>query len=395
MGSKKLRFVQRDEASYPDWTEHSIEEVYDVSRGTVIPKPSLSEFKTTTHLFPVYSSQSLDKGVMGWTDTPKLEGEKIMWTTDGANAGTVFFREGKYSSTNVCGMLTAKPNYEGYANFCMATALGQVAKKYVSYVGNPKLMSNIVASIKINFPSLPEQEKIAEFLSALDERIELQERKIELLTQQKKGYVQRIFSRELRFHDDNGNEYPEWEEKTLGELVYIVGGGTPSTSEPSFWGGNINWFSPAEIKNKFSSVSMRKLTKEGLEKSSAKILMPGTVLLTTRATLGRMSILTEEASTNQGFQSLVPKVGTTNSEFIYQLQPQIKKYCYAKASGSTFKEISKLVLSKMPIFVPPIGEQEKIANFLSVLDDQINLEKEKLDQLKLQKQGYMQRIFGE
>jgi type I restriction enzyme S subunit len=228
----------------------------------------------------------------------------------------------------------------------------------------------------------------------LDERIALTADKVKLLKEQKQGYLQRVFAHEMVFTDDNGDKYPEWEQKKLGEVAEIIGGGTPSTGEPSYWDGDINWFSPTDVgKSKYLNESTRKITEAGLKNSSAKIHPVGTVLLTTRASLGRMGILRSEAATNQGFQSLLPRDNTT-SEFLYYLQPQIETYCDVKASGSTFKEISGKEIAKMPVKLPSLPEQHKIAEFFSALDERIELTENKLTLLKEQKKGYLQGIFG-
>ena len=104
------------------------------------------------------------------------------------------------------------------------------------------------------------------------------------------------------------NKAYAWEQRKLGEVSQIVGGGTPSTGIPEYWDGDIDWYSPVEIGEEiFVSCSQRKITQLGLEKSSAKILPEGTVLFTSRAGIGNTAILEKEGCTNQGFQSIVPK----------------------------------------------------------------------------------------
>lgn len=123
----------------------------------------------------------------------------------------------------------------------------------------------------------------------------------------------------LRFKDDDGSEFPEWEEKKLGEVCEIIGGGTPDTKTDSYWNGSIPWFTPSEIGlKKYVHTSQRTISEEGLKHSSAKLLPIGAILLTTRATLGEMSITTVPCCTNQGFQSLVAKIA--NNEFVYYLK---------------------------------------------------------------------------
>lgn len=117
--------------------------------------------------YPVYSSQTVDDGVFGRINTYDYNGEYITWTTDGANAGSIFHRNGKFSITNVCGLLKVKVNYVN-TKF-LAYSLATVAKKYVSAgMGNPKIMSNVMANVKVQIPPLAEQERVVKILDAFD-----------------------------------------------------------------------------------------------------------------------------------------------------------------------------------------------------------------------------------
>jgi len=185
-----------------------------------------------------------------------------------------------------------------------------------------------------------------------------------------------------------------WDVKSLGQLATISGGGTPSTSNPVFWHGEINWFTPTEIGlNKYSSESCRKITKLGLENCSARLLPKGTILLTTRASIGDMSILLNEATTNQGFQSLIPNKELDN-EFLYYTVSMRKRLLIQNASGSTFLEISPDKVKSIPIPIPPtLTEQTAISTALSDTDNLI-ISLEKLINKKLAiKQGAMHQLL--
>src|SRR5690625_5155371 len=185
----------------------------------------------------------------------------------------------------------------------------------------------------------------------------------------------------------------DWEVKRIKSVADVIGGGTPSTTELKYWNGNINWFTPSEIKGKFVSKSERKITKAGLKNSSAKELPIGTILLTTRATIGEVSLSTEISTTNQGFQSLVCKNGT-NNVFLYELIKFNKNELYRRANGSTFLEISGKEVRKIPLAIPPLPEQKAIADCLSTWDKGIEKLSALIASKKEQKKGLMQQIFN-
>ncbi|MEQ6366145.1 restriction endonuclease subunit S [Lactiplantibacillus plantarum] len=202
---------------------------------------------------------------------------------------------------------------------------------------------------------------------------------------------------------DNQAKYPQlrfkcftdpWEQRKLGEVADIIGGGTPSTNVSEYWNGDIDWYSPVEIGNQiYIDESQKKITGLGLQKSSAHILPVGTVLFTSRAGIGNTAILAKEGCTNQGFQSIVPYKDLLNSYFIFSRTSELKRYGEINGAGSTFIEVSGKQMAKMPISVPSIEEQQKIGTFFKQLDDTITLHQRKLAKLKELKQGYLQKLF--
>ena len=165
-----------------------------------------------------------------------------------------------------------------------------------------------------------------------------------------------------------------WEQRRLECVADIVGGGTPSTSNPKYWGGGINWYSPVEIGNQvYVSESTKKITELGLEKSSAYMLPVGTVLFTSRAGIGKTAILAEIGCTNQGFQSIVPHKNELDSYFIFSRTHELKHYGEITGAGSTFVEVSGKQMEKMPIMLPRMEEQKIIGSFFQSLDNLITL----------------------
>jgi len=174
-------------------------------------------------------------------------------------------------------------------------------------------------------------------------------------------------------------------------LADIIGGGTPSTAISNYWDGDIDWYSPVEIGDKiYVNGSQNKITQLGLENSSAKILPVGTVLFTSRAGIGKVAILAKQGSTNQGFQSLLPKQDKLDTYFIYSRAEELKRYSETVGAGSTFIEVSGKQLAKMPIKVPDIKEQNKIGDYFEKIDILITLHQRKFYK-NIEKDFKMQR----
>ena len=181
----------------------------------------------------------------------------------------------------------------------------------------------------------------------------------------------------MRFPEFSG----EWVTKSINDLAVVIGGGTPDTTVKSYWDGEIQWFTPSEIgKNKYVDSSLRTITEEGLNNSSAKLLSPNTILLSSRATIGECSLSLRECATNQGFQSLVSK--KCNVDFLYYLIQTKKKDLIRKSCGSTFLEISANEVRKIQVSVPSDVEQQKIAELLSLIDERIATQNKIIEKLE-------------
>ena len=173
-----------------DWEERKVKDIFKITRGQVLAATETSEEKSDISPFPVYSSQTKNNGLMGYYKDYLFD-TAITWTTDGANAGTVSYRSGRFYSTNVNGVLISD---KGYTNKAISEILNLEAWKWVSHVGNPKLMNNVMGDISIMIPSsFEEQDRLSDFLNQLDDTIALHQRKLDLLKKQKKGFLQKMF----------------------------------------------------------------------------------------------------------------------------------------------------------------------------------------------------------
>ncbi len=172
------------------WEQRKVSDLFRVTRGYVLPATKTDGVASAEKPYPVYSSQTKDNGLLGYYHNYLYE-NAITWTTDGANAGTVNYRAGKFYCTNVCGVLLSS---DGYANKMVAEALSAVAWKHVSRVGNPKLMNNVMSQIEICVPkSIEEQKLISEYLDQIDRLITLHQRKCDALKNAKKYFLHNMF----------------------------------------------------------------------------------------------------------------------------------------------------------------------------------------------------------
>ena len=177
-----------------EWEEFSISDLCKIGRGRVISKTEIEE---NFGSYPVYSSQTLSNGIMGYLNSYDFDGEYVTWTTDGVNAGTVFYRNGKFNCTNVCGTLSPKNNLINLK--FLALALSRVAFKYVSHtLANPKLMNGVMGTITIQVPKIEEQEKIAQVLTTADREIDLYQQQLDELKLEKKSLMQQLLTGQKR-----------------------------------------------------------------------------------------------------------------------------------------------------------------------------------------------------
>ena len=187
----KKGLIHQMKKSNNNWSEYKISEIFKITRGVVIPKTDLLDNKTTEYQYPVYSSQTSNNGILGYDTKFDFDGKYLTWTTDGANAGKVFYRNGKFRCTNVCGVLYNDNNK--YVDELTAELLNYETPKHVSYVGNPKLMNNVMGDIKIFLPDSNESDRVSNILLIINNKVLLETDKLNKLNKLKKGLMQKMF----------------------------------------------------------------------------------------------------------------------------------------------------------------------------------------------------------
>jgi len=242
-------------------------------------------------------------------------------------------------------------------------------------------------------PDVREQRAIAEALSDADALIEGLERLIAKKRLIKEGAMQELLSGARRLPGFSG----KWRDRRLDEVAEIRSGGTPSTVRSDFWNGNIPWCTPTDITaldgRKYITNTARRITELGLRHSSAEVIPPRSIIMTSRATIGECAINTSALTTNQGFKNLIPCKGICGEFLFYRMKTE-KDRLIALCGGSTFLEIGKKQLAQFEVLMPDDGEEQSaIANALSEMDTEIEALDSKLDKARQIKQGMMQELL--
>jgi type I restriction enzyme S subunit len=288
-----------------------------------------------------------------------------------------------------------------FMNFLLKT--GMARKEITSKSGGStryNVGQEVLSSVRIILPSLPEQQKIASFLTTIDTRIQQLSRKLDLLEQYKKGVMQQIFSQEIRFKpdsragsDEEGKDFPDWEERKLKEIVdqFIV----PMRDKPKDLNGPIPWCRIEDFQGKMltGSKTGQGVSQDTIKKMNLKVFPVGTLLVSCSADLGRCAIVKEPLVTNQTFIGLVPRSNHLNVDFFYYIMGNSARMLNRLSSGTTISYLSRKEFEKFKIELPSLHEQQKIADFLSAIDQKIYFTKDQLDQTKAFKRGLLQQLF--
>jgi type I restriction enzyme S subunit len=252
-----------------------------------------------------------------------------------------------------------------YFYFFLDSAYGQAKLDSVLIGSSQKALTiSGLNRLKINLPPLPTQRKIASILSAYDDLIENNLKRIKLLEEKAQLTYEEWFVR-MKFpgHEttpiNKETGLPEgWEKVKIGDVCAVSGGGTPSKVISEYWDkGTITWFSPTDLSKSGSLIQLDSeshITELGLQKSSAKLLQPNSFMMTSRATIGLFGIIEEPFSTNQGFINVTPNEDFEKEYLIYNFKYNIQLFINY-ATGATFLEISKSVFKKIKINWPTIN----------------------------------------
>ena len=245
-----------------------------------------------------------------------------------------------------------------------------------------------IRSFELTIPSKPEQTQIASFLSVVDEKISQLTQKFELLSKYKQGMMQKLFSHQVRFKADDGSDFGAWEDKKLGEISKTFSGGTPQSSNKSFYEGTIPFIKSGEISKNTTEQCINDLA---LEKSSAKLVKKGDLLYALYgATSGQVAISQIDGAINQAVLCIRSEMNTKYLlNFLLLKKEEILTTYLQGGQGN----LSASILKEIYIPTPCLQEQTKIANFLSAIDQKIEVVAQQIEQAKTWKKGLLQQMF--
>ena len=384
-----------------EWEVVRLEKVVEIHDNKRIP---LSEMERSGRkgIYPYCGAN----GVIDYIDDYIFDGEFVLLAEDGGDyekfGKSAYIMKGKFWVNNHAHILKA---IEGTTtNLFLLFILNFLdLRPYIVGSTRKKLNQDKMREIKIPLPPLPEQRRIAEILSTVDDAIQKVDAAISKTERLKKGLLHELLTKGIghkEFKDTEIGRIPrEWEVVKICNLFNVETGTTPSTKEKEYWeNGRINWFTPIDLSKLggkiFLGNSERKITDRALKETNLTIMPKGSILISTRAPVGYVALLKEEGTFNQGCKGLIPKKSAEiHTTFYCYYLSSIKQKLQNLSGGSTFRELSKVSLENLKIPLPPLPEQQKIAEILSTVDQKLDLLKRRKEKLTRIKKGLMNDLL--
>ena len=410
LSSPKIRFKDDNGNDFPAWEEKGIGDSIEMLSGFPFPSEEILDGKSTSERPRVLLMRGVnitegsirhspDQDRFYCGDVAKLKkyllevGDMVIGM-DGSKVGknSAIVGEAEAGSLLVQRVARIRPIAGVSLRYIYQHINSFVFHRYVDRVktssGIPHISAKQIREFKIGFPCLIEQKKIADFLTSVDDRIGQLIKKKALLEDYKKGVMQQLFSQQIRFKDDNGNDFPNWEEKKLGEITKCFSGGTPSSGKRDFYGGAIPFIRSAEIAAPKTALF---LTKEGYDSSAAKMVEEGDLLVALYgANSGEVGIARISGAINQAILCVrsMQEVSFLFFWLEYSKDSIVKTYLQGGQGN-----LSGKIVQSLKIDLPLIPEQKKIADFLTSVDRKIESVSQQITKTQTFKKGLLQQMF--
>ena len=349
-----------------------------------------SEDKETTGCFPFYGST----GIIGYKDTYGYEGNSILIARVGANAGSLYQVNGKYSvSDNTLKLTISEDNVN--LDYLRELLIKFNLNKLVFGTGQPLVTGGLIKKINVFIPDLLEQTKIATFLSAVDEKIAQLSQKLHLLGQYKQGMMQKLFSQEFRFKADDGSEFGEWEETTLEKIGTFLKGKGISKAD-IVCDGQIPCVRYGELYTHYGEVISKVISATNIDVNNLVLSKANDILIPasgeTQIDIATASCILDDGIALSGDLNIFRT--KENGIFLsYLIRSKLKMKIAQLAQGNSVVHLYATQLKGVELNLPCLEEQTKIANFLSVIDQKIEVVSKQIEQAKQWKKGLLQQMF--
>lgn len=387
MVAPKLRFKADDGSDFPDWEDKTLGELFHISAGGDIDKNNCAAKQSKDYPYPVYANALVNNGTYGYANYYKIDGDTFTVTGRG-DVGHAVARHCMY--VPIVRLLVCQPNMDDDVDFFAEQI--NYTRVFIESTGVPQLTAPQLSKIKVKRPTLPEQRKIADLLSAVDAVIAAQQAEVDAWEQRKKGVMQKLFSQEVRFKADDGSDFPKWEEKTLGEYCKQLKASIDPRKSPNTIFAEYSM--PAfDESRKARFVSGREMN------SARKILSEPCVLVNKLNVRKRRIWLVKNPEQNAVCSSeFVPlSSNAINLTFLsyFALTDRFTSYLMDCSSGSSNsqKRVVPDVILNYVMQIPSLPEQRKIADCLASMDEVIQKSKDELAKWRELKKGLLQQMF--
>ncbi len=303
----------------------------------------------------------------------------ITVSASGANAGYVNYWKEAIFASDCTTINTDNIITQLYIYYCLKFMQNQIFS-LAKGQAQPHVYPNDLSEIKIPLPSLSVQKKIVDEINKLDEEIYKQHAIIDNFEKEKDDIVDKCFNSSYRL-------------EALGNLTDIYNGGAPDTSNQKYWNGKINWATLVDTKDKYLNNTQRTITEDGLNSCNATLLPVNSVLFSSRATIGDVSISKIQVATNQGYKNFVCNNEKLNYEYLYYMLKHEAKNIEKLASGMTYPEISKSMISQFKIPLPSLEEQITIIEKINIFEKNIIKTKNEIEELKIKKDSVLRKYL--
>ena len=370
-----------------DWEQRKVFDIANRYDNLRVPVAANLRVKGTT---PYYGANGIQDYVLGFTH----EGEFILVAEDGANDlqnYPVNYVNGRIWVNNHAHVLQGKESIAHNRFLSYSISKANIESVLVGG-GRAKLNAEVMMNLDLMLPSYDEQEKIGKYFSNLDNLITLHQRKFETLKKLKKGFLQKMFPK-------NGESVPEirfpgftdaWEQRKVSEITTSYSGGTPKSGTAEYYDGNIPFIRSGEI---YSNKTELFITELGLNNSSAKMVHVGDILYALYgATSGEVSRAKLDGAINQAILAVLPNE-EINADFLVEWFRKEKENIIATYLQGGQGNLSAQIIKDLMVDIPSSGEQKKIGDYFTNLNNLITLHQRKLDILKKLKQGMLQQMF--